>query len=135
MGLSGDPRQQHNDLKRQVRARLRGAAQSGTPVTYRDLALALDLLPPNRIHQLTELLESLMAEDAAASRPFIAALVVSKARRGLPAPGYFECAHRLGRFDGADDALTAMVYHAREFAAATAYWSEAELDGEGPDVR
>ena len=38
-------------------------------------------------------------EDAATDRPFIAAIVISKARGGLPAPGFFDCAARLGRFD------------------------------------
>jgi hypothetical protein len=34
-----------------------------------------------------EALERLMEEDAAADRPFIAALAISKARGGLPGPG------------------------------------------------
>lgn len=135
MGLSGDPRQQQGDVKDQVRARLREAAQTGTPVTYRDLALALGLSPPNTIHQLTELLEALMAEDATAARPFIAALVVSKVRRGLPAPGFFDCARRLDRFDDTDDALEAAAYHARELASAIAYWSEDGRDVKGSDIR
>jgi hypothetical protein len=41
-----------------------------------------------------------MEEDAAADRPFIAALVISRVRGGLPAPGFFNCARRLGRFAG-----------------------------------
>jgi hypothetical protein len=45
-------------------------------------------LPPHSIHQVTEALERLMEEDAAADRPFIAALVISKTRDGLPAPGF-----------------------------------------------
>lgn len=129
MGLSGSARQ-HDHLKDQVRAQLRLAAWRGTPVTYRDLALALALSPPNTIHQLTELLEALMAEDAAADCPFIVALVVSKARRGLPAPGFFDCARRLGRFDHKGDALEAAAYHARELAGAIAYWREAGPDAE-----
>lgn len=129
MGLSGSARQ-HDDLRDQVRTQLRLAARRGTPVTYRDLALALDLSPPNTIHQLTELLEVLMSEDAAAGCPFIAALVVSKARRGLPAPGFFDCARRLGRFDDTGDALEAAAYHARELAVAIAYWREAGPDAE-----
>jgi hypothetical protein len=36
---------------------------------------------------VTEALERLMEEDAAADRPFIAALAISKARGGLPGPG------------------------------------------------
>ena len=44
-------------------------------------------MPPRSIHRVTEALERLMEEDAAADRPFIAALDISKARGGLPAPG------------------------------------------------
>ena len=43
-----------------------------------------------------------MEEDAVANRPFIAALAISKVRSGLPAPGFFDCARRLGRFAGKD---------------------------------
>ncbi len=35
-----------------------------------------------------------MAEDAAAGRPFIAAMVISKWRDGLQAAGFFDCAAR-----------------------------------------
>jgi site-specific recombinase XerD len=56
----------------------------------------------------------LMEEDAAADRPFIAALVISKARGGLPAPGFFECARRLGRFAGDPDTQAAWSFHAAE---------------------
>jgi len=55
---------------------------------------------------VTEALEGLMEEDAPADRPFIAALAISKARGGLPAPGFFDCARRLGRFAGTRDGRT-----------------------------
>ena len=58
-----------------------------------------------------------MAEDAAAGRPFIAAMVISKARAGLPALGFFACAERLGRFTGAATGSDAGVFHALELAA------------------
>jgi len=70
------------------------------PITYLEAAKGLLLSPPNTIHQVTEALEQIMAEEAAADRPFIAAMVISKARGGLPAPGFFDCAARLGRFAG-----------------------------------
>lgn len=70
------------------------------PITYREAAKGLLLAPPNTIHQVTEALEQLMAVDATADRPFISAMVISKARDGLPAPGFFDCAVRLGRFVG-----------------------------------
>jgi hypothetical protein len=64
---------------------------------------------------LTEALERLMEEDAAADRPFIAALAISKARGGLPAPGFFDA--RLGRFAGDTDGQDAWSFHAAELNA------------------
>ena len=81
-------------------AHLQKIAEQRVPITYQELAKALGLVPPNAIHQVTEALEHLMAEDAATDRPFIAAIAISKARGGLPAPGFFDCARRLGRFAG-----------------------------------
>ena len=79
---------------------LENFAKRQIPVTYQELAKALQILPPHSIHRVTEALERLMEEDAAADRPFIAALVISRARGGLAAPGFFNCARRLGRFAG-----------------------------------
>ena len=64
-----------------------------------------------------------MAEDAAAMRPFIAAMVISKTRGGLPAPGFFDCAARLGRFAGNATGPDAWVFHAVELNAALALWA------------
>ena len=83
-----------------LRKHLQKIAGRRVPTTYQELAKALALTPPHRIYQVTEALEHLMAEDAATERPFIAAIAISKARGGLPAPGFFECARRLGRFAG-----------------------------------
>ena len=66
-----------------LREHLQKIAEQQVPITYRELAKALGLTTPNTIHQVTEALEHLMAEDAAADRPFIAAIVISKARGGL----------------------------------------------------
>ena len=104
-----------------VRAFLESVAKCRTPITYQELAKALDVLPPHSIHQVTEALERLMEEDAAVDRPFIAALAISRARDGLPAPGFFDCARRLGRFaDGQD----ARAFHAAELVAVFARWGD-----------
>jgi hypothetical protein len=66
---------------------------------------------------VTEAPESLMEEDAAADRPFTAALAISKARGGLPAPGFFDCARRLGRFAGDPHGQDARTFHAAELNA------------------
>ncbi len=108
-------------------------AGQGTPVTYHALAKALELVPPNTIQQLTVALERLIEEDAVAGRPLIAALVVGKARVGLPGPGFFECAQRVGRFDGDTMGADGPAFFAAECDAAAVFWHAttlvAEADG------
>jgi hypothetical protein len=93
------------------------------PITYREAAKGMSLSPPNTIHQVTEALEQLMSQDASAGHPFIAAMVVSKTRGGLPAPGFFDCAARPGRFAGDAAGLEARSFHAVEFYAAIGFWA------------
>ncbi len=113
-----------------LREYLRMVAEQRLPVTYQEVAEALALAPPNTIHQVTEALEHLMTEDAATDGPFIAAIVIGKARGGLPALGFFDCATRLGRFDGDAAGLEAWAFHAAEFNATVAFWAASEGPGE-----
>jgi len=112
-----------NALARRLRAHLQALVALRVPITYRDAAKAMLLSPPHTIHQVTEALEQLMAEDAAADCPFIAAMVISKWRGGLPAPGFFDCAARLGRFAGDATGPDARVFYAGEFNASVALWA------------
>ena len=105
-----------------VRAFLENFAKRQIPITYRELAKALQILPPHSIQRVTEALERLMEEDAAADRPLIAALAISKVRGGLPAPGFFDCARRLGRFAGDPDGQDAWSFHAAELDSVFARW-------------
>jgi hypothetical protein len=106
-------------LAERLRAHLAGLPPEAVPVTYAEVAAALGLQPPRTIHRVTVALERLMEEDAAAGRPFLAALVIGRARAGLPAPGYFERAAALGRGPAADE--TERAAHGREVAAAIAH--------------
>lgn len=106
-----------NRLAPRVRVYLRDLLAGDRPITYQALARELQLSPPNTIQQLTEALECLIDEDAAAGHPLIAALVVSRARDGLPAPGFFERAYRAGRLHS-DPA----AFHAAEFANTAKFW-------------
>ena len=53
-----------------ARAFLESIAKRQLLITYQELANALRILPPHSIHRVTEALERLMEEDAAADRPF-----------------------------------------------------------------
>ena len=65
-------------------------------ITYNALAATANTTGPHKIHRLTAWLEQLMAEDHDNERPLRAAVVISKARGGLPAPGFFDKAKELG---------------------------------------
>jgi len=123
-------------MGRRVRRSLHGfwrtfkrSPSNGFRSPIQELAKALGLVPPNAIHQVTEALEHLMAEDAATDRPFIAAIAISKARGGLPAPGFFDCARRLGRFAGDEEGPEAWAFHAGEFNAAVSFWAATATTG------
>jgi len=134
IGIARKPPPAQGSIELRCRAYLIRIAMLAEPITYRALAAALTVRPPHSIHQVTDALEELMREDALAGRPFIAALVVSRVRDGLPAPGFFDMARRLGRFDGASLGEEAWAYYAREFADAVVHWgalAEARSDHTG----
>ncbi|WP_016855080.1 hypothetical protein [Halomonas smyrnensis] len=84
-------------LPARARRLLETVPEAELPLTYQRLAEALALTPPRTIRRVALALEQLMREDAAAGRPFIAALVVSRQGEGLPREGFFALAVELGR--------------------------------------
>jgi hypothetical protein len=82
-----------------LRARLMAVAAAGQTVGYGDLARELRV----RVSVLTDALETLMAEDAAAGQPLLAVVCAGRLSGGMPARGFFEAAALLGR-DVADPA-------------------------------
>ena len=80
-------------------------------ITYAELADAANIPNPHRIHKLTSWLESTMREDHAAGAPPRAALVISRNRRGLPAPGFFFLCNELGLYQGTPNGLDAAKFH------------------------
>ncbi|MGB1613763.1 MAG: hypothetical protein ACPHCX_03245 [Candidatus Puniceispirillaceae bacterium] len=80
-------------------------------ITYNALAATANMTGPHKIHRLTSWLEQLMAEDHHNDRPLRAAVVISKARGGLPAPGFFDKAKELGLdFDTTDKRASYEAY-------------------------
>ncbi|MBL39305.1 MAG: hypothetical protein CMP07_12935 [Xanthomonadales bacterium] len=87
-----------------LRALLEQARRERRTITYLQAADAVGVEPPQRIHKLARLVEILLKQDVEAGLAPLAALVVSRVRGGLPAPGFFDRAARLGIFDGSDPA-------------------------------
>lgn len=91
---------ERDDALRHLRAVLERARRERRTMTYLQAADAIGVPPPHRIHKLARLVEILLKQDVFADRTPLAALVVSRTRSGLPAPGFFDRAARLGIFDG-----------------------------------
>ena len=70
------------------------------PISYGALARDLDVQGPGAIARVTCALEALMQDDAAAGRPFLAAMCEGKVSAGMPALGFFQRAAALGRYMG-----------------------------------
>ncbi|MEQ8411635.1 MAG: hypothetical protein RIC51_11025 [Erythrobacter sp.] len=102
------------DLIDRLERLLIDAARERRVLTYADAARLLDIEPPHTIHRAALLIEAMMRRHAAANAPQLASLVVSKARGGLPAPGYFEMLRELGLFDGDARGPEAARFHAAE---------------------
>jgi len=99
------------DLLRPV---LEDRARARATITYADLARAAGVPPPHTIHKTGDALEHLMERDAAGGRPLLAAVAISRARDGVPAPGFFQKATELGLYFGPDRGAQAATFHALE---------------------
>ena len=97
-----------------VRAFLESVAKRRIVITYQELANALRIFPPHSIHRVTEVLEHLIEK--------LGAGFLRGARGGVPGPGFFDCARRLGRFVGDPDGQDARTFHAAELNAVFACW-------------
>ena len=96
---------------------LASATSLGRIVTYAEMADAANIPAPQRIHKLTLWLESTMRQDHAAGQPLRAALVISRNRNGLPAPGFFLLCNELGIYQGAKTGADAARFHQTMIAA------------------
>lgn len=89
-------------------------ARNCDTITYWELVQRLGLQPPHTIHQAAELVEMLMRLHAKTGTPQLASVVISCARGGLPAPGYFILLSELGLYFGSVDGEDAGEFHAQE---------------------
>ena len=92
INLNSDPGSWQQNAHAEIMAVIKNKDQ----ITYNALATTANMTGPHKIHRLTSWLEQLMAEDYYNGRPLRAAVVISKARGGLPATGFFDKAKELG---------------------------------------
>ncbi len=97
-----------------LRAELFAVARARQTLTYAELAAKLVIQPPLKIHRTTQLLEELIREQAHDGEPQLAAVVVSRGARRLPARGFFMLLNELGLHSGEDEGEAAARRHAVE---------------------
>ena len=100
-----------NSWEHRAEMALATARRANQTITYAELANAAKIPNPHRIHKLTNWLESSMREDHAAGDPLRAAMVISRNRGGLPAPGFFILCGELGLYQGAVSGPHAIHFH------------------------
>ena len=95
-------------------AALEESARAERTITYAELAEAAGMPGPYRIHRVTEALEDLITSDHDAGHPLRSAAAISKARNGLPGPGFFQHCAGIGLYFGPDDGPQAETFHRLE---------------------
>jgi len=102
-----------DDHSWQQRARmaLAAAAAGDRLVTYAELADAAGITGRHRINRLTSWLEDELEREVAAGATLLTARVISRARGGLPAPGFFLKCAELGLYSGPPDGAEAFAFH------------------------
>ncbi len=100
-----------NSWQRRAEMALATAQRANQTITYAELADSASIPNPHRIHKLTEWLEHSMRNDHAAGEPLRAALVISRKRGGLPAPGFFLLCSELGLYQGDVSGQHAVQFH------------------------
>ncbi|TVQ41141.1 MAG: hypothetical protein EA370_02645 [Wenzhouxiangella sp.] len=100
--ITGEERER---LLGELESLLDQARTQGRRPGYLEVADALAIEAPLRIHKTTRLLEILLKRDADAGQPLRSLLVASKTRPGRPADGLFDRARRLGLFNDDPEAF------------------------------
>ena len=111
------PTNEDHGWQNRVEMALASATSLGRTVTYAEMADAANIPGPQRISKLTLWLETTMRQDHAAGQPLRAALVISRNRNGLPAPGFFLLCQELGIYQGAETGADAKQFHQTMIAA------------------
>jgi len=97
--------------QQRARMALAAAAAGDRLVTYAELADAAGIIGKHRINRLTGWLEDELSREIAAGEPLLTARVISRARGGLPAPGFFMKCAELGLYSGPVDGVEAFAFH------------------------
>ena len=99
------------DWQQRAEMALAAAAAAERLITYAELADAAGIPGRHRINRLTTWLEARLEAELRDGGPMLSARVISRARGGLPAPGFFIKCAALGIYDGPPDGPQAYAFH------------------------
>ena len=97
--------------QRRAAMALAAAAAAERLVTYAELADAAGIAGRHRINRLTGWLEEELEREVRSGARLLTARVISRARGGIPAPGFFHKCAALGIYDGPVDGPQAIAFH------------------------
>ena len=100
-----------HDWQHRAEMALAAAAAAERLITYAELADAAGIAGRHRINRLTTWLEARLETEVRDGAPMLSARVISRARGGLPAPGFFMKCGELGLYDGPPDGPPAYAFH------------------------
>ena len=100
-----------HDWQHRAEMALAAAAAAGRLITYAELAHASGISGRHRIHRVTVWLETRLEAEIRTGGPMLSARVISRARGGLPAPGFFMKCGELGLYDGPPNGPRAYAFH------------------------
>ena len=90
---------------------LSAAAAAERLITYAELADAAGITGRHRINRLTTWLEAELEREIGAGARLLSARVISRARGGIPAPGFFIKCAELGIYEGPPAGPQALAFH------------------------
>jgi len=110
--MTPDPADTHdNGWQQRAAMALSAAAAAERLVTYAELADAAGITVKDRINRLTGWLEDELEQEVKSGSRLLTARVISRARGGIPAPGFFHKCAELGLYDGPVDGPQAIAFH------------------------
>ena len=109
--MTGTGQQNDGGWQQRAAMALSAAAAAERLVTYAELADAAGITGKHRINRLTAWLEAELEREVGAGARRLSARVISRARGGIPAPGFFLKCAELGIYDGPPEGPQALAFH------------------------
>ena len=109
-------------LTSEARIILTTLAPYGHCITYKEMADRLDITESPVISSVAKILEKLIEDDVALSKPILSSLVVQKSTKKIPRLGFFEKLHSLGVLNLNEKSFDEVQWHAQQIDKLKSYY-------------